>query len=190
MPSFVGSIHLRNRHPVHEVDLHFSRFLVLVGKNDSGKSTLLDCIADVLSRESPATDRPGWWMPNTLGTNLIRQHLVLPPGDIQVTNPQGGATFKVSVGATEVECDLLLAGLLGQPAGDVVRLELSSSFSQAQVAVLSFLSEVVSDSRDAGWSSTGDSGDPTDPRHLLTASGQVGPWVVKALSILLSLIHI
>jgi len=180
----VESVHLTGRHPVHGVVLPLAPFTVIVGRNDSGKSTLLDCVEAVLSDDVPETGRPGWWSPSAEGAAFLRSRIDLPDGELRVLGPQAGHSFVVEVDGAGVEVDVPLALELMRPAGEVVRLDTSRSVRDAGDAGLDFLAAVVEDSLGDGWMSGGDPDNPADLRHLLDPSRGIAAWVQEALDTL------
>ena len=165
-------------------NVELAPFTVIIGRNDTGKSSLLDGIESVLSGTIPQGGRRGWWVPSEEGEHFLRSRLDIPDGPLRIHGPENGRSFVVESTGSPVEVDAALALQLIRPAGEVVRLDTSRSVRDSSDAASDFLAAIVEDSSTEGWSSAGDPDDPGDIRHLLDRDGEIAPWVSTALDLL------
>jgi energy-coupling factor transporter ATP-binding protein EcfA2 len=183
----VKAIHVSDRHPVHDVQLDVSRLTVLIGRNDSGKSTLLSCVADILSPSLPPADRPGWWIPTAELAASTREHLGwAAKRPVQLVGDEHGAgtTVRARSGEALPELPSTLAAQFAIPVASIVKIEPGTSERRADRAVRVFLLNVVADTIDAGTPVGGSPSNPEDPLHFIDAHGTVRPWTASACEML------
>jgi len=183
----VRAVHISDRHPVHNVQLDVSRLTVLIGRNDSGKSTLLSCVADILSPSLQRQDRPGWWLPTPELASSVRQHLGWgAKRPVQLVGDELGAGTRLCTkpGEAVPELPADLASQFAHPVGAVVRIDPGTSERRADRAVRAFLIDVVADTVGAGIPTGGSPSNAEDPLHFIDSSGVVRPWTTSACGML------
>lgn len=164
--------HIRIEHwpPLEGVTLELARFMVLLGRNDTGKTRALQAMAHILSPEPPGEEAPrcGGWVPTRQVEKLLRTRLDLPEGDLLVLPEDETQAARVRVGDEEIPLPQELAKELSRPVGDVVWLQVTDS-DFARGAVRQFLHRVLGRLIESGWDPPGDPDAPEEDEHYVEA---------------------
>lgn len=184
----VDRVHITDMHPVRNVVVQLAPLTVVVGQNDTGKSTLLDAVGQTLQVNAPGDGRPGRWQLTPPAERTIRAMLEtdLPEGRLWVTSPQGGAFHTVTVDGVDMtpnELPFDVTKGLVRKIPTVVQIQLDRGRHNAEADLLSFLETIVDESRAAESSSiVGTLNDP-HPSPFASVPGHLHEWVNEALKL-------